>query len=251
MVKIGEVRWPFGPSGTSSFFLVIVFLTLIFSLLLDIYNGGRSLFTMFSFYYNILYHICQTGRRAKFPRRQLNLPTNIFCEFALTTGVFGPKFWQSDLLGLYNFLRREKKVFCRFAASQQHMGLLKRQFSLLLEKKQFFLLFKISFYWIRILCPKKILKILKKNFKKNGTGRQEAVFLYYNILYIICQAGHFIQRDSAYRGNRSAILALRESAAHITDCQKWQKNCICGVQSGKPAFATLRGRSVNVDTFTI
>jgi hypothetical protein len=50
-------------------------------------------------------------------QRQSNLPTKFFCEFALTIGMFGPKFWQSDLLGLYNFLRREKKVFCRFAAS--------------------------------------------------------------------------------------------------------------------------------------
>lgn len=114
--KIESVRWPFGPSGTSLFFLVIVFLTLIFSLLLDIYNGNRSLFTVFSFYYTILYYICQTDRRANKPRRQSNLPTKTFCEFALTTGMFGPKFWQSDLLSLYNFLRREKKVFCRFAA---------------------------------------------------------------------------------------------------------------------------------------
>ena len=130
--KIGLVRWPFGPSGTSSFFLVIVFLTLIFSLLLDIYNANRPAHNYFLFiipYYIIYVKPVGVLNSIYKPRRQSNLPTKIFCEFALTIGMFGPKFWQSDLLGLYNFLRREKKVFCRFAASQQHMGLLKRGYT--------------------------------------------------------------------------------------------------------------------------
>jgi hypothetical protein len=110
------VRWPIGPSGTASFFLVIVFLTLIFSLLL---MGAGRIFLYFLFiipYYFIFVKPVGGPILIYKPQRQSNLPTKIFYEFVLTTGMFGPKFWQSDLLGLYNFLRREKKVFCRFAA---------------------------------------------------------------------------------------------------------------------------------------
>lgn len=165
LYKIGYVRWPFGPSGTSSFFLVIVFLTLIFlfSWIYTMQTDRHIQYFLFiiTYYCNNVKPVGVLNLIRK-PRRQSNLPTKIFCEFALTIGMFGPKFWQSDLLGLYNFLRREKKVFCRFAASQQHMGLLKRgvylkrHISLLLEKKQFFLLLQISFYWIKSLCPKRL-----------------------------------------------------------------------------------------------
>ena len=152
--------------------------------------GRFSLYFLFIITYFIIY-VKPVGVQFLIynPRRQSNLPTKIFYEFVLTTGMFGPKFWHSDLLGLYNSLRREKKVFCRFAASMRleacwSGGIPEAVVSFTIgEKIVFFYYLKFLSIGLGYFVQKKILKILKKNFKKNGAGRQEAVFLYYNILF--------------------------------------------------------------------
>ena len=47
---------------------------------------------------------CINGRKCRTNKAKI---TKIFCEFVLTVGMFDSKFWQSDLLGLYNFLKSE------------------------------------------------------------------------------------------------------------------------------------------------
>ena len=42
----------------------------------------------------------------------MNLPRKIFCEEKLVFKMFDSKFWQSNSVEPYDFLRREKKI-CR------------------------------------------------------------------------------------------------------------------------------------------